>query len=61
MIQRLLSRIAQIVRQVRIGKMGKEEDKEELNEHRNPPELWGTRHTYVVMAFLGYTLCFTLR
>lgn len=41
--------------------MANEKDKEELVEHRKPPEWWGTRHTYVVMAFLGYTLCFTLR
>ena len=37
------------------------EDKEELVEHGKPPQWWGTRHTYVAMAFLGYTLCFTLR
>ena len=28
---------------------------------RPPAECWGERHTFVLMAFLGYTLCFTLR
>ena len=32
-----------------------------VEEAEKPPECWGTRHTYVAMAFLGYTLCFTLR
>ena len=32
-----------------------------VEEAGKPPECWGTRHTYVAMAFLGYTLCFTLR
>ena len=47
-------------------RMAKEKEKkgsiaELVEEAGKPPECWGTRHTYVAMAFLGYTLCFTLR
>ena len=36
-------------------------EKSEEKDARKPPECWGERHTFVLMAFLGYTLCFTLR
>ena len=36
-------------------------EKSEEKDARKPPEFWGERHTFVLMAFLGYTLCFTLR
>ena len=34
---------------------------EEKDARKPPGECWGERHTFVLMAFLGYTLCFTLR
>ena len=40
-------------------KVEKSEEKDASD--RKPPECWGERHTFVLMAFLGYTLCFTLR
>ena len=36
-------------------------EKSEEKDATKPPECWGERHTFVLMAFLGYTLCFTLR
>ena len=38
-----------------------EKSEEKDASARRPPECWGERHTFVLMAFLGYTLCFTLR
>ena len=38
-----------------------EKDAAAAAARRPPAECWGERHTFVLMAFLGYTLCFTLR
>ena len=48
---------------VPVIKVVKIEEKDAAAEARRPPpgECWGERHTFVLMAFLGYTLCFTLR
>ena len=47
---------------VPVIKVVKIEEKDAAAAARRPPaECWGERHTFVLMAFLGYTLCFTLR
>ena len=46
---------------VPVIKVVKIEEKDATARMPPPGECWGERHTFVLMAFLGYTLCFTLR
>ena len=46
---------------VPVIKVVKIEEKDAVARRPPPGECWGERHTFVLMAFLGYTLCFTLR